>query len=888
MAENKLIYTIASSKNFSANFNVKATAPLDTRTVVQNKADLYDVMGTFNGFVYEGMLVTVLAEKAVYQLVAIDEVNTKSNIVAAFDTENFDNNSKLWQQVSGGSTVVSSYDDLNEFANKDNIGKTVYLNTEVNDGSETTYTPGLYVVTGAGTINKLEASTVGGQDLASLSAEISNIKTSYVEADTAIVNSLSSYVSDLEASDEGIVTSLSTYVDELKAADTAIVTSLSTYVDELKAADTAIVTSLSTYVSELEAADEEIQDTLSYHIGTVATDTTYGHVKIKNLTDKDLNDNNSLVAYNDFAVDVATLVYSYKSAVNYTETYIDSTIEKLNSSYKGIGTYVDVTVDQESGKITNVTIDDTKIVNALQPIEQDLDNHINGKITYNEVESSLHLEAGEREKWNTAANRINTFMDEEGIDETIDTLHEINDWITEHGSEATDLAKSIAENTSYINELKAADTAIVNSLSSYVSDLEATDEGIVTSLSTYVDELKAADEGILTSLSTYVDELKAADEGIVTSLSTYVSDLQAADDEIYGLLNTHIGTVATDTEYGHVKVKNLNGVKLYNKATAQELSTYSSYVIDVDTLLYAYKGLAGCFEELQQHVIEYRQDLSEHISYVNAEVTSDPTTYGFVTVSIKQEEGKIVSADIDDSNIQSKLDEYKLDIINSYTEADTAIVNSLTSYVSELEAADEGIQNALNTHINDTVATDIKYGHVKLADNEDINNALSGTSYTNIFDAIGNIVHSNISGLTNNVITVGVLSNELTAIKNTINNKIESLDTSYSFIDNNSLISYSYTQENGIITNLSISTYNVAKNTDLTYLSDQVKDVEGKLNTFLGEDDGVLDTINTLQDIQEWMDTEGNAATQLTTHVAEHCDLITSYVMTPKNNWVTI
>ena len=158
--------------NFSLALQPTGKQPLDSRTIVTS---LPQYPSDFEaGAAYEGMLVTLLGENGKHKIYLLE--NTLQEIL--------DNVPLRWREAGGGSTIVSSYEDLNAFANEDNIGKTVYLNTEVVNGSDT-YTAGLYVVTGINSVSKLASSSLGEPDLGSLSTEISTIKTTISELDAS-------------------------------------------------------------------------------------------------------------------------------------------------------------------------------------------------------------------------------------------------------------------------------------------------------------------------------------------------------------------------------------------------------------------------------------------------------------------------------------------------------------------------------------------------------------------------------------------------------------------------------------------------------------------------------------------------------------------------------
>ena len=174
--------------NFSLALQPTGKQPLDSRTIVTS---LPQYPSDFEaGAAYEGMLVTLLGENGKHKIYLLE--NTLQEIL--------DNVPLRWREAGGGSTIVSSYEDLKAFANEDNIGKTVYLNTEVVNGSET-YTAGLYVVTGVNSVSKLAASSLGEPDLGSLSTEISTIKTTISGLDASYTAGDGQFIKSIEQTD---------------------------------------------------------------------------------------------------------------------------------------------------------------------------------------------------------------------------------------------------------------------------------------------------------------------------------------------------------------------------------------------------------------------------------------------------------------------------------------------------------------------------------------------------------------------------------------------------------------------------------------------------------------------------------------------------------------
>lgn len=181
----------ANGFNFSLALQPTGKQPLDTRTIVTS---LPQYPSDFEKrAAYEGMMVTLLGANGKHKIYLLE--NTEEEIKAV--------NPEVplrWREAGGGSTIVSSYEGLKAFANEDNIGKTVYLNTEVVNGSDT-YTAGLYVVTGVNSVSKLAASSLGEEDLSSLSSKITNIQTTISGLDASYTAGDGQFIKSIEQTD---------------------------------------------------------------------------------------------------------------------------------------------------------------------------------------------------------------------------------------------------------------------------------------------------------------------------------------------------------------------------------------------------------------------------------------------------------------------------------------------------------------------------------------------------------------------------------------------------------------------------------------------------------------------------------------------------------------
>ena len=130
---------------------------------------------------------------------------------------------------------------------------------------------------------------------------------------------------------------------------------------------------------------------------------------------------------------------SIKKALADTKIYADTKIEGLDSTKTGEGTFVDVTVSQENGVITSVTVAESDIASAtiLAEVKEDVDNF---------------------------------FKDASFVENAKDTLKELQEYITSDGEAALRMEQAIADNKTAIeaevNRAKSAENGLNNAITS--------------------------------------------------------------------------------------------------------------------------------------------------------------------------------------------------------------------------------------------------------------------------------------------------------------------------------------------------------------------------------------------------------------------------------------
>jgi hypothetical protein len=129
-------------------------------------------------------------------------------------------------------------------------------------------------------------------------------------------------------------------------------------------------------------------------------------------------------------------------SITAVDTKIGTSIANLDPTTKGADGQYASNVKVENGKIV-VTYTDlpeetdwtgaiaTAKGEAITAASEALDAHANA--TVNGETGKIHIQQGERDKWNLAANRIDTFLTSTETKDAIDNLTEINNWFATHG-----------------------------------------------------------------------------------------------------------------------------------------------------------------------------------------------------------------------------------------------------------------------------------------------------------------------------------------------------------------------------------------------------------------------------------------------------------------------
>jgi hypothetical protein len=195
---------------------------------------------------------------------------------------------------------------------------------------------------------------------------------------------------------------------------------------------------------------------------------------------------------------------------------------------------------------------------------------VNDALTAHTANTTVHVTADERTLWTEAAEGFNTFMDGEGLDATLDTLKEIQAWMTDSDNDVADLVKDIAAEAKTRED---ADKALGERIDAIVSGDTSVAKQIEAALVTakgYADAAQTAAEGtaknytdteigkVETRANTYTDN---AVSGATTALQAkidakvaqadYDAKMQALDAEdlrLAGLISGNTTAISNEVK----------------------------------------------------------------------------------------------------------------------------------------------------------------------------------------------------------------------------------------------------------------------------------------------------------------------------------------------------
>lgn len=382
---------------FGFAFNQTGAQPLDDRSVVQSYADLLNA-DTFGAAIYNGMVVATVDEQKVYMLVDKTKATSKDG----------------WKEVGSGngSLALSAFTITAENkifeATAENIGQIIYVT-----GGTESYPAGPYIVIANGEVSKLGTTTATGNiagDVESLKARVSNVETN--KADLTGLTALQTVVS-------GKVDN-TTFVGHSENGEIHV-----NATDKAKWNNAASASTTNTNdIAQLKLNKADASALTNYLLAENAYDDT----EVRGLITAEATARTE--AFNTLSGAVDT-----KVSVNIFNT-LTGTVE---SNYNALNSLITAETTARTEAISSLTT----LVNTKASIND---------LTAHTTSSDIHVTTDDKIKWNKVVEDFNTFITGD-TEAALNTLVDLQQWISEHGTEAQAMATAITANLESITAL---------------------------------------------------------------------------------------------------------------------------------------------------------------------------------------------------------------------------------------------------------------------------------------------------------------------------------------------------------------------------------------------------------------------------------------------------
>lgn len=187
-------------------------------------------------------------------------------------------------------------------------------------------------------------------------------------------------------------------------------------------------------------------------------------------------------------------------------------------------------------------------------------------------------------------------------------------------------------------------------------------------------------------------------------------------------------------------------------------------------------------------------------------------------------------------------------------------ITSLETAVGEGGSVSTQITEAIEA-LDSSANTDNDFFKLEVVEE---NGKVTGVNFTNKNIASASDL-SDVSTLLGEVKTTAEAAQTADEVSTAISTAIDALGGAADDVDDSSFVKVAVTSENGEVKTVTVTTTDIASATTLA-------DVKGRLDTFLNEAD-LNSTVDTLKEIQEWINGDGVNATELTQAIAEEADL---------------
>lgn len=652
--------------------------PLDDRVVVQSYSDLVDA-ATFGDAKYLGMIVGVVDDSKLYML-------TNTDVTAE----------GAWKEIgAGGAVAVDTYADAVALATSENIGQVIYVKTKSSydadgegEGAAVEYDAAPYIVIGAGSLQKLAASTASGDiegDVAELTTKVTDLETVVGKAAVgdASATGLVADVAELDAS-------VSDHEQKISGLNTTISELGNTYV----AKEEGKGLSTNDYTTEEKNKLAGIEDGAEVNV--------IEKVKVNgeelSVTDKAVNIEIPAAAFQSVAADDKLLTLAEGGVLSSSISYAREDVEGVDSLVlKGkngavIGS-VPVADFVADGMLESVTeVENTnkfkftfkKVDGSTEDFEVDFSKYVD---TYHADDTTLELDS-----------TTNTFKVKDNVFDTYGSASAVQDDLDSYKTTNNEAVANKVEQSAYDEKVEALENAIAAKADAATLNSYATISSVDGSLA-----LKADDAVVVKGVSlngvdgTFADNKVALTvdlSGYAEKSSVDSSLALKADKDDFDALVEKVGHEATADASATGLVADIASLRadLSNKASSTALT----------------EGLATKLDKTATvNGVQFNESGAAVIDAADIKLNG--------VIGKKEVDGSQVDRYTTDNDIQYVLNDIdtRIDAIN------TTIDNVAGGVIADITAGD-GINVDKTTKINPTVSVKVDELSVKIDSNAKI------------------------------------------------------------------------------------------------------------------------------------------------------------------------
>lgn len=415
-------------------------------------------------------------------------------------------------------------------------------------------------------------------------------------------------VDDVVSSVDSLTNTIDTAIDGLNDTLTAATTSMNetvnNAVDGMKATVNSAVEGFNTLLTEAING-------VNYSLGVEISN----REKADNVLDSKISGNTTAIS---------TLQSDHIAFSGSIISYVDN---KVNGKFDEIGAAASAeTKAREYADTLNAAMSERVVA-----LEEDIHIHAN-KVELDKIAE------GDKEKWDGAVARLDNFLVGNGVDEVIDTLQDIKDWMKGEGVVATELTEAIAAEARLRGDADANEAnlreAADNALGVRITALEGINHDAYKEAdNTLRNEISILSGNTFNALTVEREYINAASGNIETTLITKTDALN----NTLSVVSSNVDVISGSVNNINLSIKELSG---------SVVNTVTAHTADINRL----SGDVASYVNAITSGISYNVNLLSGNTFAAITALTESTSKGFADLSgnvltyVNNEDAKIVSA----------------------------------------------------------------------------------------------------------------------------------------------------------------------------------------------------------------------------------------------------